>query len=105
MSRRRCRPSVTGMTRRRETYLVEQYRPGLGLGELEQLASHVRQAVDGLERKGKPIRFVRSTIVPADESILCIVEAGSEQLVREAYARAGSAIERISTAIDQGGRP
>ena len=92
------------MARRHETYLVEQYRPGLELDELERLASRVRLAFDRLEHDGEPIRFVRSTIVPADESILSIVEAGSEKLVREAYARAQAPIERISTAIDIGGR-
>jgi hypothetical protein len=93
------------MGHRRETYLVEQYPPGLEPGELERLASRVRVAVNRLERDGKPIRFLRSTIVPADEAVLSIVEAVSEELVREAYARAGSPIERISAAIDQGGRP
>jgi hypothetical protein len=92
------------VAQRRETYLVEQYRPGLELDELERLASRVRLAVDHLEHRGKPIRFVRSTIVPADESILSMVEAVSEQLIREAYARAQAPIERISAAIDVGGR-
>lgn len=93
------------MTRRHELYLVEQYRPGLSRGELVRLVARVRLAVDRLEQDGHPIRFVRSTIVPADEAILTMVEARSEELVREAYARADVPIERISTAIDQGGRP
>jgi len=105
MSRRGRLPSVLGMAHTRETYLVEQYQPGLELDELERLAARVRLAVDGLEHTGKPIHFVRSTIVPADEAVLCIVEALSEELVREAYARAGFPIERISSAIDQGDRP
>jgi hypothetical protein len=93
------------MERKRELYLVEQYRPGLGPDELRRVADGVRLVVDRLERNGRQIRFVRSTIVPADEAILSIVEATSESIVREAYAGAGSPIERISTAIDQGGRP
>jgi hypothetical protein len=83
------------MPRRRETYLIEQYRPGLGREQLKRLVARVRLAVDRLEQDGEAIRFVRSTIVPADEAILTIVEARSEELVREAFARAGSAIERI----------
>ena len=93
------------MERRRETYLVEQYRPGLGADELEEVVAHVRLVVDRLEQRGEPIRFVRATIVPGDEALLTIVEAVSGELVREAYAGAGSPIERISTAIDRGGRP
>jgi hypothetical protein len=42
---------------------------------------------------------VRSTIVPADESFLCVIDAASERLVRDAYARAGVALERISPAL------
>ena len=93
------------MERRRETYLVEQYRPGLRADELARIANGVRLVVDRLERSGSPIRFVRSTLVPCDEAILSIVEAVSEAVVREAYACARSPIERISTVIDQGGRP
>ena len=88
----------------RETYLVEHYRPGLNTDELVDLTARVRTAVDELEHSGKPIHFVRSTIVPTDESVLCIVESVSEDLVREACARAACPFERISTAIDQGGR-
>jgi hypothetical protein len=89
----------------RETYLVEHYRPGDRAEELVRLTDRVRAGVDDLERAGKPIRFIRSTIVPSDESVLCIVQAVSVELVREAYARAGCRFDRISAAIDQGGRP
>jgi uncharacterized protein DUF4242 len=89
----------------RETYLVEHYRPGFEVDELERLAARVRETVDDLEREGRPIHFLHSTIVPKDEAVLYIVEALSEWLVREAYTSAGFPLERISTAIDQGGRP
>jgi hypothetical protein len=80
----------------RETYLVEHYQPDLDGLELERFAAQARSAVRALEREGKPLRFVRSLIVPGDESCLCVVEAASEHLVREAYTRAGIRFERIS---------
>jgi len=83
----------------RQTFLVEHYRPGLGADELGRLVACVRNTVAGLEREGKPLRFLRSTIVPRDESFLCVLEAPSEHLIREAYARAGIPFERISAAI------
>jgi len=64
-----------------------------------RLAALVRDAADGFERRGKPVRLVRSTIVPADESLLCIVEADSDDLVFEAYGRAGLSFERISVVL------
>ena len=83
------------------TYLVEHYRPGLPVDGLSQWALRVQAAAVELEREGKDVRYVRSTIVPADESLLCFLEAASEELVRETYARAGIPFERLSTVIDQ----
>jgi hypothetical protein len=85
----------------RQTYLVEHYRPGLEAEQLKRWAGRVRDAVDELERKGVPVRFLRATIVPRDESFLCVLEAASEKLVCEAYAGAGIPFERISLAITE----
>jgi hypothetical protein len=87
----------------RETYLVEHYQPGLDVEELRRWAGRVRDTVAALECEGKPIRYLRSTIVPLDESFLCVLEAASEDLVREAYTRAGIAFERVSIAISEEG--
>jgi Protein of unknown function (DUF4242) len=103
--RRPRRPTVESVASRGEeapqTYLVEHYRPGLTVEGLKCWAARVRSAVDELEREGKAIRYVRSTIVPADESLLCVVEAATEELVREMYARAGIPFERLSRVIPE----
>jgi hypothetical protein len=83
----------------RQTYLVENYHPGLGTDELRQIVSRVRDAVAEMNQDGKAIRYMRSTIVPDDESFLCVIEAASEKLAREAYTRAGIPFERISPAL------
>ena len=64
----------------------------------------VRDAAVELEREGRPVRYLRSAVVPADESLLCLLEAAGEELVREAYARAGI-FERISAVIPDGTAP
>jgi hypothetical protein len=87
------------LTTRWETYLVEQYRPGLSIDELRGAAGLVHAAVTQMEREGSTVRFVCSTIVPQDEALLSLFEATSEGLVREAHARAGVAFERISSAV------
>ena len=89
-------------TQARETFLVEHYRPGLTADELGACAARVREAAGELEREGKAVRYLRATIVPVDESLLCVFEAASEQLVHEAYARAGISFERISAVIPDG---
>lgn len=89
-------------TETRETFLVEHYRPGLTADELGALAGRVRDTTVEMAREGKPVRYLRATIVPTDEALLCVFEAGSEQLVREAYARAGIRFERITAVIPDG---
>jgi hypothetical protein len=86
----------------RQTYLVEHYRPGLTVDGLKQWAARVRETAVEMEREGKSIRYLRSTIVPADESLLCVLEAASEQLVRDTYVRAGIPFERLSAVIPDG---
>ena len=82
-----------------QTYLVENYHPGLGAKELRQIVSRIRDAVAEMNQDGKAIRYLHSTIVPDDESFLCVIEAASEELAREAYTRAGIPFERISPAL------
>jgi hypothetical protein len=63
----------------------------------------VRETVGEMEREGKPVHYVRSTIIPADESLLCILEATSQQLVHEAYARARIPVDRLSVVVPEEG--
>ena len=86
----------------RETFLVEHYRPGLTADELGAWAARVRDTTNEMEREGKAVRYLRATIVPTDESLLCVLEAASENLVREAYERAEIPFERITSVIPDG---
>ena len=86
----------------RKTYLVEHYRPGHCAEELRALAGRVRGAAAELEGEGKPVRYLHAAIVPGDESLLCLLEAAGEGIVRETYARAGVPFERLSAVIREG---
>jgi hypothetical protein len=83
----------------RQTDLVENYHPVLSAQEHRQIVSRIRDAVSEMIRDGKSIRCMRSAIVPVDESFLCVIEAASEDLAREAYVRAGVSFDRISPAL------
>jgi hypothetical protein len=87
------------MTETWATYLVEGYRPGVSVDALMRAVERLRAAAEQMAREGEPVRYVRSAIVPEDESCLVFIEGASESLVREAYARAFVHFERISTAI------
>jgi hypothetical protein len=80
-------------------YLVEHYSPGLTVDGLSCRAARVREMAVAMRSEGRAVRYLRSTIVPADEALLCVFEAASDELVREVYARAGVPFERLSVAI------
>jgi len=82
-----------------QTFLVEHYRPGAGVEALRHAAALVARASRAMESEGHRVRCLRTTIVPADEAFLSVIEASSEDAVREAYARAGVPFERISAAL------
>lgn len=84
---------------RQRTYLVEQYRPGNDAEALARYAKRVSAAASQLKNEGLSVRHVRSTIVPGEESLLCLIEAESEGLVRAVYSRAGVTFDRISEAV------
>ena len=83
----------------RQAYLVEHYRPGLDVSQLTNAIARVRETVVEMEHTGAPINYVSSTIVPGDESFYCVIQAATEENVRDAYARAGIPFERMSAAI------
>ena len=80
-------------------YLVEHYAPGLTVDGLGCWATRVCETAAAMASEGRAVRYLRSTIVPADEALLCVFEADSEELVREVYARSGVPFERLSVAI------
>ena len=82
-----------------QTYLVEHYRPGFTAERLEEWAARVRAAAVGIAREGGSVRYLRSTVLPADESLLCLLEAPSADVVRAVYARAGVPFERLTAVI------
>jgi hypothetical protein len=83
----------------RQTFLVEHYRPGRDVAHLTGSIARLREAVAAMERAGEPIHYLSATIVPSDESFLCLIEAASEELVADVYGRAEVPFERISSAI------
>jgi hypothetical protein len=86
-----------------QAYLVEHYRPGLSVTGLATLAALVRDAAGAMQSEGRPVRYLRSTIVPADEALLSVFESATEELVHAVYARAEVPFDRIGAVIREGG--
>ena len=53
---------------------------------------------------GTAVRYLRSILIPGDETCLHLVEAESAEKVAEAFEQAGLAADRIVEAVDLQGR-
>lgn len=83
----------------RQTFLVEHYKPGRDVTQLNSSIARIRKTVAEMERAGEPVCYLSATIVPSDESFFCLIEAASEEVVSDAYRRADVPFERISAAL------
>ena len=59
-----------------------------------------RTAAEELVREGTPVRYVRTTFLPDDETCFHVFEAASQEAVGEACRRAGIGSGRIVPAIE-----
>jgi hypothetical protein len=82
------------------SWVVEHYWPGLTSELFRTLTGQVRRTAAAMTRDGMAVRCRHSTFVPADESAYSVIEAASQVLVRELYARAGVRFDRIVTAVE-----
>jgi len=81
-------------------YLVEAFVPRSQAPEARAAARDARTAAHQLAREGTPIRYVRTTFLPDDETCFHVFEAASEEVVAEACRRAGIGPGRIVWAIE-----
>ncbi len=63
------------------------------------MAPSARVGAEELAREGTPVRFVRSILVPDDETCLLLYEAASADAVHAAAQRAEMPFERVSQAF------
>ena len=79
-------------------YMVERHLPGITQDQLIAAAGRAKEASARMTQKGTPVRYLRSTFVPADEKCYCLFEGSSKEAVEAAQARAGIPFEHIEEA-------
>jgi hypothetical protein len=83
------------------TYLVETYMPRSQAQDARAAGRRARAAAEELARNGVPIRYVRTTFLPDDETCFHLFEAGSAGAVEEASIRAELGRTRVVLAIEE----
>ena len=81
------------------TFLVERYSPGIDLATLRRELPQLEAAARSMTAAGTPVTHIISILMPVDEVVFSLIQAGDLQLVRELGVRAGLPADRIATAI------
>jgi hypothetical protein len=82
------------------SYLVEVYLSQSRAHEARASAGRARAAAERLSGEGVPIRHVRTTFLPDDETCFHLFEAASAEAVEEVRRRAALGRARIVPAIE-----
>ena len=85
------------------SYLVETYVPRGRAHELVTVGAAIRAAIAELEGEGVVITYVRTTLLPDDETCFHVLEAASSEAVERVCRRAGLDRARVVPAVE--GRP
>lgn len=83
-----------------QDYILEAYLPRSRAHEARATARRARAAAKALAREGVPIRFIRTTYLPDDETCFYFFEAVSTDIVAEAGRRAELGRVRVVPAIE-----
>jgi len=82
------------------SYLVETYVPGTQAHDAQEAGRRARVAAQKLSRQGVSVRYVRTTLLPGDETCFHVFEAASHDAVAEACRLAGLETPRIVPAVE-----
>jgi hypothetical protein len=82
------------------SYLVETYVPKALAVDAAEAGRRARAAAAELSREGTSVRYVRATLLPADETCFHVFAADSPEPVAEACRRAGLESARIVAALE-----
>jgi Nickel responsive protein SCO4226-like len=83
-----------------QNYLVEVYLPRSRAHEARATGRRARAAAEALAQESVPIRYVRTTYLPDDETCFHVFEAASTEVVEKARRRAELGRARVVPAVE-----
>jgi Nickel responsive protein SCO4226-like len=82
------------------SFIVEQYLPGVTLDQVLAAAARAKHASARLSGGGVPVRYLRTTYIPEDESCFSTFEGPDASSIRDVNEIAEIPFERIVEAVD-----
>jgi hypothetical protein len=79
--------------------MVERSLPGITIEAPKDAATRAKHTTAQMTEQGTPVRYLRSTYVPAEAKVFCLFEGPSVEVIREANERAQIPFDRIHEAM------
>lgn len=76
-------------------YMVERHLPGITQEQLAAAAGRAKSTTAAMSHEGVPVRYLRSTFMPAEEKVYCLFDGPSPDVVEEAQRRAEIPFDRV----------
>jgi hypothetical protein len=86
-------------------YLAERYLPGITLERAIRDARRLGDAARRMTAQGRPVRYLGSTLLPAEETVFDLIETEDEHNVAELARRGGAGFDRVSSAVSIPAQP
>ena len=83
-----------------KSFLVETYLPGKRAAEARAAGLRAHAAAEAVSGEGMPVRYVRTTFLPEDETCFHVFEAPSLDAVQEVGRRARLEPLRVVAAVE-----
>lgn len=81
-------------------FLVDRDLPGVSLEVLGQAQRKAIDTAQAFQRKGRDVRYIRSTFVPGESHCMCLFEAPAAQDVSDLNDEAQIPYTRVTEALD-----
>lgn len=81
-------------------YVVEHRLPGMTESDLTLLTAALEASSERLARRGRKVRYLRSTYLPGKGRLLCWYEAASQEIVRTVIESAQAPYVSLDAAIE-----
>lgn len=82
--------------------MLESYPVGVSSEQLTAAFNRAADVAAQLRVSGIEIRLVESSLVPAEDSLFCIFDAPSRNVVEDVVTRSGLPFERLVEVVDVG---
>ncbi len=80
-------------------YMVDRDLPGITLDALGEAQTKAIATAGEYQRKGRDVRYIRSTFVPGESHCMCLFEASNAQDVADLNDEAGIPYTRVTEAL------